>query len=880
MDLDSRYELLEMVGKGSFAKVYRARDKELGREVAIKQIHNQYLDDPAQLERFWQEAQLLASLSHPNIVTIYDLHRERGWVIMELMQASLAERFEDRQMPIASVRTTLAHGLRALKYLHARGIVHGDIKPSNLMIDSRRRIKIGDFGLARRVSDEDGSLIKGTTKYMAPEVVSEEFGEIGPSSDLYSLGFCAYELMCGPNFETLFPGLSAFGRNKQIAWMMWHAAADRRLPPIAKVLDGVPEDLAVVVEKLIDKNQSARYTSADQALSDLKVDLKIVKSDDPDELAVEEEAEDQARKKRLLFAGGAFAISLVLCLVLLFLPGSKPAEAPQQQVYLVMEVYPDGNRIKVEDVDRTFAKEISLGQDPRIYLTNTEKNIVLRELQPGDRIEIETESTKGGATRFSITASHPIQNRGVIKNIDRTNNRIWVAVNEGQVREDLELRVPEQAEITTLYNGKPQKGALRNVSIDDEVTVTHLDELGDKPGRFVVKLAVTQLEEGVGFVAHRDLKARRLTISHGIGQSSRVMLPLASDCEITLEGEPISFDEVQQNDRVRYRYDTEFHEILVLRDQTLSQAMVNNVFPEKNVLELSDAEGKPRTFVVPANCEITLARNPADLKDLRQYDTIDLTWRESDNQRVATSILVTRRRVDQQRAALLIGIEKYEEPALTRLSFPIANVQGLRQQLVDRYAFNPDRLTVLTNPTREQIRTEVTQFVNRVGRSTQVIVYVCGHIYKASQNNYVIAPREFRWDDREATGLPVQWLVQELESCPSDDKLLLLDTCHAGYGDDLKFQPSPKVVLESLPNLPKSTTIIGNCDTGESGHLIENEKFSLFAYELIQGFGGPADANRDLKITPTELFDFLKPAIGQIKIPGGQSQTPVLIKGK
>ncbi|MCA9069228.1 MAG: serine/threonine protein kinase, partial [Planctomycetaceae bacterium] len=157
MDLDSRYELLELIGKGSFAKVYRARDKELGREVAIKQIHEQYLDDPKQLERFWQEAQLLASLSHPNIVTIYDLHRERGWVIMELMQASLGQRFGNRQMPIASVRTTLAHGLRAMKYLHSCGIVHGDIKPSNLMIDSPRRIKIGDFGLARRVSDDDGS---------------------------------------------------------------------------------------------------------------------------------------------------------------------------------------------------------------------------------------------------------------------------------------------------------------------------------------------------------------------------------------------------------------------------------------------------------------------------------------------------------------------------------------------------------------------------------------------------------------------------------------------------------------------------------------------------------------------------------------------------
>ncbi len=87
--------------------------------------------------------------------------------------------------------------------------------------------------MARRAGNDEGSLLKGTTKYMAPEVVSDQFGRVGPHSDLYSLGFSIYELLCGENFETLFPGLNAFGRDKQVAWMMWHAAADRRLPEIS-----------------------------------------------------------------------------------------------------------------------------------------------------------------------------------------------------------------------------------------------------------------------------------------------------------------------------------------------------------------------------------------------------------------------------------------------------------------------------------------------------------------------------------------------------------------------------------------------------------------------------------------------------------------------
>jgi hypothetical protein len=241
--------------------------------------------------------------------------------------------------------------------------------------------------------------------------------------------------------------------------MMWHAAADRRLPPVARVLQGVPEDLAMVVEKLTEKKQSARYQSAEAALAGLKLDLKVVKSDDPDELAAEEDAEDNARKKRLMFAGGALAISLMLCLFLLFSGGSEPPAPPKKLVRLVMEVYPGENTIKVEDLERTFAKDISVGEDPRIYLTNTEKNITLRELEPGDRIEIESASD-GGKKRYVITASRPIESRGVIKSIDRAHGRILVAIDDGKRREDLELRVPERAEIFTQEQGNSKKAHL------------------------------------------------------------------------------------------------------------------------------------------------------------------------------------------------------------------------------------------------------------------------------------------------------------------------------------------------------------------------------------------------------------------------------------
>ena len=136
-------------------------------------------------------------------------------------------------MDLNFLRVALVCACRASSFCTANGIVHGDIKPSNMLMDKRSWVKLGDFGLAQRAANDQGSLLKGTTKYMAPERLSDQFGPVGPASDLYSLGFSAYELMCGDRISrSLFPGLSAFGRDKQMAWMMWHAAPDRRLPEI------------------------------------------------------------------------------------------------------------------------------------------------------------------------------------------------------------------------------------------------------------------------------------------------------------------------------------------------------------------------------------------------------------------------------------------------------------------------------------------------------------------------------------------------------------------------------------------------------------------------------------------------------------------------
>jgi serine/threonine-protein kinase len=262
------YEVLEQIGRGNAATVYRAHDLALRRYVAIKELDEKLHGDPRQMEHFWEEAQFLANLKHDNIVQIHGLDKERGWIIMELMKGSLDAKVAEGPLPPDLVRSVLRQVLSALDTLHGLKKLHGGVKPANLLIDEHGRVKLSDSaGIALT---EELRRPTGSAKYLAPELLNPEFGEVSTQVDLYCLGLTALEMLKGPSFDKLFKGVGGQAGDPELGWMRWHSSSGEVLPPVKELLPSVPPDLAIVVDKLLKKHATERYATAGAALKDLE----------------------------------------------------------------------------------------------------------------------------------------------------------------------------------------------------------------------------------------------------------------------------------------------------------------------------------------------------------------------------------------------------------------------------------------------------------------------------------------------------------------------------------------------------------------------------------------------------------------------------------
>jgi tetratricopeptide (TPR) repeat protein len=256
----ARYEILEEIGRGGMGRVYRARDRRLGREVALKRMPPGLRDHPAAVALFQREAQAAARMNHPNIVTLYDADQEQGhlFITMELLEGLPLNALLERHGPFGPKQTVQLALLACagLSYAHDQGIVHRDIKTSNIFITREKTLKIMDFGLAKMIEavrDQDASVIAGTPFYMAPEQSAGMV--VDGRTDLYGLGVMLYEMSTGR-----LP-FSEGNVGEQ------HRTAPR--PDPSAIVADYPLALAQLIQRLMAISPEDRPASASDAARDL-----------------------------------------------------------------------------------------------------------------------------------------------------------------------------------------------------------------------------------------------------------------------------------------------------------------------------------------------------------------------------------------------------------------------------------------------------------------------------------------------------------------------------------------------------------------------------------------------------------------------------------
>jgi formylglycine-generating enzyme required for sulfatase activity len=185
---------------------------------------------------------------------------------MELMRGTLASKIEQGPSDPDLVRSVLKQTLDALAFLHEKQKVHGTVRPTNLLINDMGRVKLSEF--EQTAVGGELRVPTGSKKYLAPELIRPEFGEFGPPTDLYCLGFTALELLKGPQFESLFPGTGKGAIDADIAWLRWHSSPDE-LASTKKLVKGIPDDLAHVLDRMLKKRVAERAQTAQEVLKEL-----------------------------------------------------------------------------------------------------------------------------------------------------------------------------------------------------------------------------------------------------------------------------------------------------------------------------------------------------------------------------------------------------------------------------------------------------------------------------------------------------------------------------------------------------------------------------------------------------------------------------------
>lgn len=403
--LGGRYEIIEKIGEGGMARVYKAHCNKLDRFVAIKILKEEFSEDEEFIRKFRQEARSAAHLTDPNIVNVYDVGESEvdgeivNYIVMELLEGeTLKNKIKDGSITIDKAIKYSIEIAKALKVAHKSNIIHRDIKPHNILIDKEDRVKVADFGIARAITNftiTTTSNVLGSVHYFSPE--QARGGYTDEKSDLYSLGVVMYEMATGRlPYEGETP----------IAVAMKHIEEEPQDPREINPL--ISEDFANIILRAIKKRQIERYQSASELIHDLeglergeKVEIKDYSNEDTQILPrmdIEEEEKEQLlkpmRKKESTFKR-ALPIFAGILMAMLFFGVFLAVRESMQGIFSDEPdvVVPKVSGKKVEDVEQIL-KDMGL---------NYEIKEVERDETPGTIVDIEPKEGTEIKKSFPLT---------------------------------------------------------------------------------------------------------------------------------------------------------------------------------------------------------------------------------------------------------------------------------------------------------------------------------------------------------------------------------------------------------------------------------------------------------------------------------------------
>lgn len=288
-----RYQIIEELGKGSMGIVYKAHDPQIDRLVALKVLRQDRLTSDDFIHRFLKEAKAIGRLSHPHIVTVYDVGEDHGtiYIAMEFLEGRpLNQVMGERRLGLREIIEIGIQAAETLDHAHQKGIVHRDVKPSNILLQTSGQIKITDFGIAH-IEDPSASVqtqageILGTPAYMSPEQVMSR--PVDGRSDLFSLGIILYELATGKR---------PFG-GENLAAIFNSITQEIPSPPV-RINPEIPLELSQIILKCLNKKQEERFQSGKTLAEALKTTLQKMEP-----MAVETEASKRSKNMFLFIIG-------------------------------------------------------------------------------------------------------------------------------------------------------------------------------------------------------------------------------------------------------------------------------------------------------------------------------------------------------------------------------------------------------------------------------------------------------------------------------------------------------------------------------------------------------------------------------------------------